>query len=359
MKGKIVIGMSGGVDSSVAAYLLKEQGYDVIGVTMVHWKESGVPDEECPSMQAAADARAVAGQLDIPHYTLDFCQEFKTNVMDYFVSEYLRGRTPNPCTVCNRYVKWEALLKRAGDFGADLVATGHYARIRLLENGRYALCKAAADKKDQTYVLYNLTQEQLARTRMPLGGYDKSQVRKIAEQIGLNVADKPDSQEICFIPDHDYGNFIENYENGNAVLPGNFVDSRGNVLGQHKGIIHYTIGQRKGLGIALGSRAFVTRICPDTNEVVLGENEDLFCHTLYASDFNWMGAKPPKKQEQMRVTGKIRYTHKGADCTVSMTGDGLVKCEFDQPQRAITPGQSVVLYDGDIVLGGGVITAAG
>lgn len=357
MKEKIVIGLSGGVDSSVAAYLLKEQGYDVIGVTMVHWKEEGVPEEECPSFQAAADAREVARQLDIPHYTLDFCQEFQSNVMDYFVSEYLRGRTPNPCTVCNRRVKWEALLKRAADFGADLVATGHYAGIRLLENGRYALCKAAADQKDQTYALYNLTQEQLARTRMPLGAYEKSQVRRIAEQIGLNVADKPDSQEICFIPDHDYGAFIQRYKGGNPVRPGNFVDKNGKVLGQHKGIIYYTIGQRKGLGIALGSRAFVTQIRPDTNEVVLGENEDLFCRTLYASDFNWMGALPP--EGEMRATGKIRYAHKGAACTVSITKEGIVKCEFDQPQRAITPGQSVVLYHGDIVLGGGVITAAG
>lgn len=356
MKEKIVIGMSGGVDSSVAAYLLKEQGYEVIGVTMVHWKESGVPDEACPSIQAAAEAKEVARQLDIPHYTLDFCREFKTHVMDYFAAEYLRGRTPNPCTVCNRYVKWEALLKRAADFGADLVATGHYARIRLLENGRYALCRAAADQKDQTYALYNLTQEQLAHTRMPLGGYEKPQIRKIAEQIGLHVADKPDSQEICFIPDHDYGAFIEAYQGGDKIRPGNFVDRDGKILGQHKGIIYYTIGQRKGLGIALGSRAFVTQIRPDTNEVVLGENEDLFGRTLYASDFNWMGALPPK--DRMRATGKIRYAHKGADCTVSVTTDGLVKCEFDQPQRAMTPGQSVVLYDGDVVLGGGVIQTA-
>ena len=248
------------------------------------------------------------------------------------------------------------VLKRAADFGADLVATGHYARIRLLENGRYALCRAAADQKDQTYALYNLTQEQLAHTRMPLGGYEKPQIRKIAEQIGLHVADKPDSQEICFIPDHDYGAFIEAYQGGDKIRPGNFVDRDGKILGQHKGIIHYTIGQRKGLGIALGSRAFVTRICPDTNEVVLGENEDLFGRTLYASDFNWMGALPPK--DRMRATGKIRYAHKGADCTVSATTDGLVKCEFDQPQRAMTPGQSVVLYDGDVVLGGGVIQTA-
>lgn len=349
MKEKIVIGMSGGVDSSVAAYLLKEQGYDVIGVTMINWD-----DGTGAGFQADQDARRVAGTLGIPHFTLDFCKEFRRDVMDYFVSEYLRGRTPNPCTVCNRAVKWEALLSRASEFGADLIATGHYAGIRRLENGRYALCRSASDRKDQTYALYRLSQYQLAHTRMPLEKYEKPQVREIAQKIGLDVASKPDSQEICFIPDNDYCGFICRYTPDTPVPEGNFVDAQGNVLGRHKGIIHYTIGQRKGLGIAFGKPMFVTAIRPETNEVVLGSNEDLFHTEVCADQVNWMGARP--FEGELRAVGKIRYSHRGADCTVRCTQDGEIVCEFDEPQRAATPGQSLVLYDkNNIVLGGGII----
>lgn len=354
MKEKVVIGMSGGVDSSVAAYLLKEQGYEVLGVTMVHWMDTGAGDhgELCPSLQAAKDAKKVAETLGIAHYTLDFQQEFKTNVIDYFVEEYMRGRTPNPCNVCNRYVKWEALLSRAAELGASRIATGHYALVKQLENCRYALMRAAAAQKDQTYALYNLTQKQLSHTLMPIGNYEKDKVREIAAEIGLSVASKPDSQEICFIPDHDYAGYIRRIT-GKEIRPGNFVTPEGEVLGTHKGIIHYTIGQRKGLGIALGRPAFVTEIRPDTNEVVLSTNESLFRKTLTADHFNWMGRAGAA--EAFRCSAKIRYSHKGAECLVKENPDGSVSCEFDEPQRAITPGQAVVLYDGDIVLGGGLI----
>jgi tRNA-specific 2-thiouridylase len=356
MKKKVAVGMSGGVDSSVAAYLLKEQGFDVIGVTMQIWQDEEplamAENGGCCGLSAVDDARRVADRLDIPYYVLNFKREFKDKVIDYFIDEYIHARTPNPCIACNRYVKWEALLNRAVELGCDYIATGHYARVCRLDNGRYALQKSAAVRKDQTYALYNLTQEQLSRTLMPVGEYDKEQIRKMAEKIGLSVAGKPDSQEICFIPDNDYASYIEK-EMGQTFLEGNFVDAGGKVLGKHKGIIHYTVGQRKGLGLSLGAPAFVTELRPETNEVVIGTNEDTFHDRLLADRVNWMSI--PELQGERRVTAKIRYSHQGAPCIIRMTGEDEVECRFDEPVRAITPGQAVVFYDGDIVVGGGTI----
>ncbi len=356
-KKKVVVGMSGGVDSSVAAWLLKEQGYEVIGVTMQIWQdeeESALEENGgCCGLSAVDDARRVAQMLGIPYYVMNFKTEFKKQVIDYFVAEYLRGRTPNPCIACNRYVKWESLLKRSMDIGADYIATGHYARIVQLANGRYALRKSATSAKDQTYALYNLTQHQLAHTLMPVGDYTKEEIRAIAGQIGLRTADKPDSQEICFIPDHDYAAFIEREAQGKVPPAGNFVTASGQVLGQHQGITHYTIGQRKGLGIALGTPVFVTEIRPDTNEVVLGSNEEVFGDTVYAEHLNFMSV--PGLQGEMEVTAKIRYNHQGAPCTICKADNDRVICRFHEPVRAITPGQAVVFYEGDTVVGGGVI----
>lgn len=354
---KVVVGMSGGVDSSVAAWLLMQQGYEVIGVTMQIWQDEEEAAQQenggCCGLSAVDDARRVAWQLGIPYYVMNFKREFKSNVMDYFVEEYLRGRTPNPCIACNRYVKWESLLKRSLDIGADYIATGHYARVEQLANGRYALKKSATAAKDQTYALYNLTQDQLAHTLMPVGEYTKDEIRKMAEDLGLNVAHKADSQEICFIPDHDYARFIE--ENADAVPgPGNFVDLGGNVIGRHEGITHYTVGQRKGLNLSMGRPVFVVEIRPETNEVVIGDAEDVFTDSLICDRLNWMAIDGLHGKE-MQVTAKIRYSHKGAPCIIREIGEGLVECRFLEKVRAVTPGQAVVFYDGDYVAGGGTI----
>ena len=355
-KKTVVVGLSGGVDSSVAAYLLKEQGYDVIGVTMQIWQEEDSCTVEenggCCGLSAVEDARRVAQKLDIPYYVMNFRKEFQKQVIDYFTREYLEGRTPNPCIACNRYVKWESLLKRSLEIGADYIATGHYARVEQLPNGRYAIRNSVTAKKDQTYALYNLTQEQLARTLMPVGAYTKDEIRKIAEEVGLLVAHKKDSQEICFVPDNDYAGFIKN-STGKTIPKGNFVLADGKVIGEHQGIIHYTIGQRKGLTLSMGHPVFVTKIRPDSNEVVIGENEDLFVNTLICDRVNFMAMEG--LDGEVRLKAKIRYNHPGAECVISPAEDGKVRVTFDQPQRAITPGQAVVFYQGEYVAGGGII----
>lgn len=355
-KKKVVIGMSGGVDSSVGAYLLKEAGYEVIGVTMQIWQDEDTQEQAeqggCCGLSAVDDARRVAADLNIPYYVMNFKKEFKENVMDYFVSEYLEGRTPNPCIACNRYVKWESLLKRSLDIGADFIATGHYARVVQLEGGRYTLKKSATAAKDQTYALYNLTQYQLQHTLMPIGEYTKDQVRSIGEKINLQVANKPDSQEICFIPDHDYAGFIaENTDR--HIKDGNFVNTKGEMIGKHKGITHYTVGQRKGLNLSLGHPMFVVEIRPETNEVVIGDQEEVFSSRLYANNLNFMSI--PDLEGEIKVTAKIRYSHKGAVCLIKKIDKDVVECIFDEPQRAVTPGQAVVFYDGEYVVGGGTI----
>ena len=315
-------------------------------------QETAVQGESCCGLSAVEDARRVAQKLDIPYYVMNFKQQFQENVIDYFVREYQAGRTPNPCIACNRYVKWESLLQRSLEIGADYIATGHYARIRHLESGRYAIENSVNAAKDQTYALYNLTQEQLARTLMPIGDYAKDKVRQIAEKLDLPVAHKPDSMDICFVPDGDYASYIEKVT-GVPSKPGNFVDTEGNIIGQHKGLIHYTVGQRKGLNLALGYPAFVVKIRVDTNEIVIGKLEDNLSEKVYIRKMSFMSE--PDFSETKTYLGKIRYNHKGAPCTVRRLEEDLYECTFAEAQRAVTPGQALVLYDGDLVAGGGTI----
>ncbi len=368
---KVVVGMSGGVDSSVAAYLLKKQGYEVIGVTMQIWQDEDICSMEenggCCGLSAVEDARRVASALDIPYYVMNFKKEFKENVIDYFVSEYLQARTPNPCIACNRYVKWESLLKRSLDIGASFIATGHYASITKLPNGRYTIQKSVTPAKDQTYALYNLTQHQLAHTLMPVGDFEKGEIRAMAQELMLPVANKPDSQEICFVSDNDYAGFIQDYlekekQSSNAPLtgegykgltPGNYINTAGEVIGRHKGLVHYTVGQRKGLNLAMGHPVFVLELRPESNEVVIGNSEEVFSDRLYANHLNFMSIED--LEGEMEVEAKIRYSHKGAKCTIKKSGEDEVLCIFEEPQRAITPGQAVVFYQGNYVVGGGTI----
>lgn len=356
-KKTVVVGMSGGVDSSVAALLLKEQGYNVIGVTMQIWQNDQAIIEDtggCCGLSAVDDARRVAKKLDIPFYVMNFREIFKEKVIDYFARAYKNGETPNPCIACNRYVKWESLLLRSRGIGADYIATGHYAQVIRLKNGRYALKQSVTKKKDQTYALYNLTQDQLSMTLMPVGVYNKDEIRSMAESINLRIANKPDSQDICFVPDGKYTEFLEDYT-GAKMQTGNFVDEEGNILGEHKGINCYTIGQRKGLGISLGKQVFVTEIRPKTNEVVLGDNKDTFAFALIAKDLSFMPFE--KLEGEQKFTAKIRYAHNPAICTAKMIDTDKMEVRFEEAQRAITPGQAIVLYDSDMVVGGGTIVS--
>lgn len=357
MNKSVLVAMSGGVDSSVAAALLVERGFKVIGVTMKLWQdeEANVVEGGCCSLSAVNDARRVADVLGIPHYVLNFSEEFKESVIKYFINEYYAGRTPNPCIACNKYIKFDFLLKKALAMGMDYIATGHYARIEYEPNiSRWLLKKSLSIEKDQTYVLYNMTQYQLEHTLFPIGDFeDKKKVREIAAKLGLRTAEKSESQEICFV-DGDYGEYIERSQPG-ISKPGNIVDVSGKVLGKHRGIIHYTIGQRKGLGIAAGRPLYVIAIDPKKNEVIVGGYEQLFSRKLIAKEVNLISIEHLK--DKQKITAKIRYSAKEAEAYIMPLENGKVLVEFVEPQRAITPGQSVVFYNSDIVVGGGVIEA--
>ncbi|MCQ2484920.1 MAG: tRNA 2-thiouridine(34) synthase MnmA [Clostridia bacterium] len=353
---KAMIAMSGGVDSSVAAYLITKQGYDAIGVTMklFHNEDIGVKSEKtCCSLDDVNDARSVAHRLGIPYYVFNYTDNFKLQVITRFVEAYRNGRTPNPCIDCNRYIKFDQLMQRAKELQFDYVVTGHYAITEYDEkSGRYLLKKAVDETKDQSYVLYSLTQEQLKHILFPLGSMTKAEARVIAEEQGFVNAQKHDSQDICFVPDGNYARFIEEWC-GFKFENGNFVDLSGNIIAQHKGIINYTIGQRKGLGIAAKAPYYVVSKNLGTNEVVLGANEDLFSDSLIATDVNFISIE--NLTEPMHVKAKVRYKQKETDAVITPLENGDVSVKFETPQRAIAPGQAVVFYDGDIVVGGGTI----
>lgn len=344
IKKKIAIAMSGGVDSSVAAALLKEQGYDVIGITMQIWP--GSKDSSCCSLSAVEDARRVADKLDIPYYVLNFRDKFKKEVIDDFISEYDRGRTPNPCVRCNKSIKFGALLGKIKALGANFIATGHYAKVeRAGREGRYLLKKGADPKKDQSYFLYPLSQDALSRTIFPLGELTKAEVRKLAKKYGLSVADKEESQEICFV-DGGFGHLFK-------LQKGNIVDLKGNVVGIHKGYQLYTVGQRRGLGLARKEPAFVAKIDAKRNEITVGNKGDVYGDDLIANNINYISIEELKAP--MKVKARIRYNSRESDAEISPISREKVRVTFSSPRFAITPGQSVVFYEGDIVVGGGII----
>jgi tRNA-specific 2-thiouridylase len=357
MAQKALIAMSGGVDSSVAALLSKEAGHECVGVTMKLFENADIgeaPGRPCCSLTDAADAARVCAEISIPHYVFDFTADFKEQVIARFAAAYTSGITPNPCIDCNRFIKYERLFRRMEDMGFDCIVTGHYARTAYdPSTGRYLLKTGIDSTKDQSYVLYALTQEQLAHTKFPLGSLTKAEARRIADSNGFVNADKPDSQDICFVPGGDYGSFLESYT-GRDYPSGNFIDTDGRVIGRHRGIIHYTVGQRRGLGGTFGKPMFVTEIRPETNEVVLGEPEDLLGSVVTARDINLISV--PVMGGGMRVTAKIRYNQEAQPATAVQTGDDEITVTFDEPVRAITKGQALVLYDGDIIVGGGTIT---
>ncbi len=356
MKKKVMLAMSGGLDSSVALLLLKDK-YDVIGVTLKLFEKDEIDEDTCSktccSSKDVEDAKSVAANHDIDHYTFNFKDTFDENVISRFVKSYLKGETPNPCIDCNKYIKFDQMLKRATGLDCDYLATGHYARIEKDETtGRFLLKKALDDTKDQSYVLYSLTQEQLSKILFPMGEMIKTEARQIADKNNFINANKPDSQDICFVPDGNYAKFIKEYS-GEEFAQGNFIDKEGNVLGKHKGICHYTIGQRKGLGIALGKPAYVTEIDTENNTVTLGDESDLLKNTLVARDVNFISIE--KLTKPLKVKARTRYKQIEQPCTISPNEDGTVLVTFDKAGRAFTSGQAVVFYDNDIVVGGGII----
>lgn len=351
---RALIAMSGGVDSSVAAKIMIDEGYECVGCTMKLHDNGPLELEDtntCCTLSDVEDARNVARRLGMDYYVFNFQDDFKEKIIDKFVKCYQEGRTPNPCIDCNRYMKFDKLFERAKVLECDYIVTGHYVRIEFYD-GKYHLLKAVDETKDQSYVLYSMNQYQLEHAKFPLGGLQKTETRKIAEANDFINANKPDSQDICFVPDGDYATVIEKFSE-KTEKPGNFVDTEGNILGKHKGITHYTIGQRKGLGIPMKYPVYVQKIDVERNEVVLGTNEELFSCNLTASEVNWISGEVPA--EPIRCAAKIRYRHKEQPCVVTPIGNDCISVVFDEPQRAITPGQAVVLYNGDEVLGGGVI----
>ena len=350
---KAIIAMSGGVDSSVAAFLMKQQGFDITGITLKLHTENCDGEQSCCTSQDILDAKAVCDRLKIEHRVIDFESDFKKYVVDRFVDSYINGGTPNPCVDCNRFIKFSELLRVAKDEGYDYVVTGHYARVAFDENsGRYVLKKGIDESKDQSYVLYSLNQDTLSHLLLPLGELSKAKVREIAEQNGFVNATKKDSQDICFVPDGKYADFITQYT-GRTFPDGDFVDLEGNVLGTHKGIIRYTIGQRKGLNLALPQSMYVYSKDVDTNTVTLCLNNELFSSQLYADDVNLISIK--EINEPIKLKAKVRYKHVEADATLYKVDDDTIRLEFLEPQRAITKGQAVVMYQGDTVVGGGTI----
>lgn len=356
MAERVLVGMSGGVDSSVAALLLQQQGYETDGATLRLFNNDdiGINDRTrtCCSLDDVEDARTVCYKLGIKHYVFNFGDQFKENVINKFAKSYEMGETPNPCIDCNKYIKFSKMIERAKLLEYDYIATGHYVQREVDVNGRVLIKKAVDSTKDQTYVLYVLTQDMLKHTLFPLGGVTKEESRALAEKHNLINARKPDSQDICFIKDGDYAGFLENTM-GIKSVPGDFMYKDGTVLGKHKGIIHYTIGQRKGLGISYSHPIFVLDKNPYSNIVTLGENEDLFTSRLTATSLNWIAVDKPT--ENMRVTAKTRYSQKESPAVIHIVDDDTVTVEFDEKQRAITKGQAVVFYDGEYVVGGGTI----
>ena len=348
---RVCLAMSGGVDSAAAALLLRQQGYEVHGVTL-RLRSGDDRSGLCGSEDDITLAQKLAASMGIEHTVLDLCQLFRDTVMKHFTDEYVRGRTPNPCVDCNREIKFGALMDWALDHGMDAMATGHYARVEYHgETGRWRLLRGLDRRKDQTYFLFQLTQSQLSRLLLPVGGYEKSDIRTLAAEHGLENAQKPDSQDICFVPDGDYAAFVE--RQGGTLRPGNFVDESGRVLGAHRGLERYTTGQRKGLGVSAGAPVYVLRKDLESGDVVLGPDSALYTRTLTAERVNWISI--PELTEPMAVTAKTRYSQREAAATVEPLPGGRIRMVFTEPQRAVTPGQAVVFYDGDLVLGGGTI----